>query len=133
MTIDWQKVEELAGKDLSQSEICLLLAIDEAALFRTAGLAAEMSKAIRTGKARTVLFVAEKLLEQCEKGNVSAITWWEKTRRGLADSTNVENELESAIAAATEKLARAITRLTGTKEKKGVGYSQPDRSSGGTL
>ena len=125
MTIDWNKVAELAGKDLTQSEICLLLEIDEAELGRSEQHAGQMSKTIRTGKARTVLFVAEKLLEQCEKGNVTAITWWEKTRRGLADSARVENEFESAAAAASEKLARAIARLADAEEKKGAGDAEP--------
>jgi len=118
MNIDWDKVEELAGKDLSQSEICLLLEISEKELNDTAKNKAQMADTIRRGRAKSVLFVAEKLLEQCEKGNVSAITWWEKTRRGLADSVRVENEFESAAAAASEKLDRAIARLAGAEEKK---------------
>jgi hypothetical protein len=128
MTIDWQKIEELAGKDLSQSEICLLLEIDEQKVEQAKKLKTQMAEASRKGRARTVLFVAEKLLEQCEKGNVSAITWWEKTRRGLADSVRVENEFESAAAAASEKLARAIARLAVAEEKKGARRAEPDRS-----
>jgi hypothetical protein len=118
MEIDLNKVAELAGKDLSHSEICLLLDIDEAKLDQTVKDKAEMGSAIRRGRIEKALFVAERLLEQCEKGNVSAITWWEKTRRGLADSARVENEFESAAAAASEKLARAIARLADTEEKK---------------
>ncbi len=125
MSIDWNKVAELAGKDLSQSEICLLMEVDEVQLAKSEKLAGQMLKTIRSGRAKTVLFVAEKLLEQCEKGNVSAITWWEKTRRGLADSVRVENEFESAAAAASEKLARAITRLADTQEKKGARRVKP--------
>jgi DNA-directed RNA polymerase specialized sigma24 family protein len=118
MEIDWQKVEELAGKDLSQSEICLLLEIDEKKIKSTMRDTNLMADTIRRGRARSVLLVAEKLLEQCEKGNVSAITWWEKTRRGLADSVRGENEFESAAAAASEKLTRAIARLADAEEKK---------------
>jgi hypothetical protein len=118
MEIDLNKIAELAGKDLSHSEICLLLEIDEAQLEQAVDDKAEVARAIRKGRAERALFVAEKLLEQCEKGNVSAITWWEKTRRGLADSARVENEFESAAAAASEKLARAIARLADTEEKK---------------
>lgn len=125
MTVDWQKVEELAGKDLTQSEICLLLDVDEAELGNSEEFAEQMVRTVRTGRARTVLLVAEKLLEQCEKGNVSAITWWEKTRRGLADSVRVENELESAAAAASKKLAEAIARLAAVKEKKGARRAKP--------
>lgn len=124
--IDWIKVEELAGKDLSQSEICLLLEIDEAEVAHSEELAGQMRRAIGTGRAKTVLFIAEKLLEQCEKGNVSAITWWEKTRRGLADSVHVENEFEAAAAAASEKLDRAIARLADAGEKKGARHAEPD-------
>ena len=125
MEIDWSKVAELAGKDLSQSEICLLLEINEPKLAKSEKLAGQMLKTIRTAKAKTVLFVAEKLLEQCEKGNVSAITWWEKTRRGLADSVRIENEFESAAAAASEKLDRAIARLAGAQEKKSARRAKP--------
>jgi len=124
--IDWQKVEDLAGKDLSQSEICLLLEIDETQMAGPEDLAGQMLRTIRAGRAKTVLFVAEKLLEQCEKGNVSAITWWEKTRRGLADSVRVENEFESAAAAASEKLTRAIARLADAEETKGARRAKPD-------
>ncbi|HEV7646309.1 MAG TPA: hypothetical protein VGO50_20410 [Pyrinomonadaceae bacterium] len=118
MQIDWQKVEELAGKDLSQSEICLLLEISEKKVEGTMRDKQLMADSIRRGRARSVLLVAEKLLEQCEKGNVSAITWWEKTRRGLADNLRIENEFESAAAAASEKLTRAIARLADAEEKK---------------
>jgi hypothetical protein len=125
MPIDWNKVEDLAGKDLSQSEICLLLEIDEKKIAATVRDTKLMADTIRKGRARSVLFVAERLLEQCEKGNVSAITWWEKTRRGLADSVRLENEFESAAAAASEKLARAIARLVNAEEKKSARGAEP--------
>jgi hypothetical protein len=118
MEINWDKVEELAGKDLSQSEICLLLDIDEKKIKQTQRDTKLMAETIRRGRARSILKVAESLLEQCEKGNVSAITWWEKTRRELLDSVRVENEFESAAAAASEKLTRAIARLANAEEKK---------------
>jgi hypothetical protein len=119
MEIDWGKVAELAGQNLSQTEICLLMEIDEAELRESEEQAARMLKSIRIGKIQKALLIAEKLEEQCEKGNVSALTWWEKTRRGLAESARGENEFESAIAAATEKLARTIARLAGTEEEDG--------------
>ena len=125
MQIDWDKVEELAGKDLSQSEICLLLEIREKEIEQIMRDKTMMADTIRRGRARSVLKVAESLLEQCEKGNVSAITWWEKTRRGLLDSVKVENEFESAAATATEKLARAIARLANAEEKKGACDAEP--------
>jgi hypothetical protein len=125
MDIDFDKVEELGGKDLSLKEVCLLLEISEKRLDVAVNIKETVLKAMRRGKARSVLLVAERLLEQCEKGNVSAITWWEKTRRGLAESVRVENEFESAAAAASEKLARAIARLADAEEKKGARSAQP--------
>jgi hypothetical protein len=125
MDIDFSKVEELGGKDLSLNEICLLLEISERKLNVAVNIREDVLKAMRRGKARSVLLVAERLLEQCEKGNISAITWWEKTRRGLAESVRVENEFESAAAAASEKLARAIARLADAEEKKGARGAQP--------
>lgn len=128
MDINWDEVEKLGGHDMSLSEVCLIMDLSERQVERFTNIKAEMAKVIRRGKAKKALLVATALLNQCEKGTVTAIIWYEKTRRGLAEGARVENEFESAAAAASEKLARAIARLADAQETKSARDSAAEGS-----
>lgn len=95
--IDIDRVANLAGRGLSQVEICLVLGISEDTLSRRKANSAAFADAIKRGRAVAADEVANKLYEMAKSGDLGAIVWWEKTRRGLSDkvqqtttTTNIE-------------------------------------------
>lgn len=87
--IDLSEVERLAGLGLTDEEISSALGIATSTLYERKKQLSEFSEAIKRGKAIAGGKVANKLFEQCLRGNVGAIVWYEKTRRGLKDQTDV--------------------------------------------
>lgn len=87
INIDIGRVEELAGQGLSQAEICLMLDISESTLYRRKLDLEVLTEAIKRGKASAASEVANKLFTMAKSGDLGAIVWWEKTRRGLSDKT----------------------------------------------
>ena len=85
ITIDIDEVERLAGQGLTQAEICLCLGVSERTLYNRKRESAEFAEAMKRGKARAGSEVANKLYEMAKAGDLGAIVWWEKTRRGLSD------------------------------------------------
>lgn len=95
--IDADRVAELAGRGLSQAEICLCLGISEDTLSRRKADTAVLADAIKRGRAKAAEEVANKLYALATGGDLGAIIWFEKTRRGLSDrvqqqttQTNIE-------------------------------------------
>lgn len=85
ITIDIDEVERLAGQGLTQAEICLCLGISERTLYNRKRESAEFADAMKRGKSKAASEVANKLYEMAKAGDLGAIVWWEKTRRGLSD------------------------------------------------
>lgn len=83
--IDIDQVAELAGRGLSQAEICLMLGISETTLYERKRESAVFAEAIKRGRAVAADAVANKLFDMAKGGDLGAIVWWEKTRRGLSD------------------------------------------------
>jgi hypothetical protein len=83
--IDISRVEELAAQGLSQAEICLVLGISEDTLSRRKADSAAIADAIKSGKAKAASEIANTLYLMAKRGDLGAIVWWEKTRRGLSD------------------------------------------------
>lgn len=90
--IDTFRVEELAAQGLSQAEICLCLGISEDTLTRRKQDGADVADAIKRGKAKAASEVANVLyIKATKEGDLGAIIWWEKTRRGLSDKVQQVN------------------------------------------
>lgn len=83
--IDISRVEELAAQGLSQAEICLVIGISEDTLSRRKMDSAAIADAIKSGKAKAASEIANTLYQMAKGGDLGAIVWWEKTRRGLSD------------------------------------------------
>ena len=80
---DLAEVERLAGLGLTQEEIALSLGIAVRTLHGRKAENADFAGAIKKGKAQANGLVSNVLFNLCKSGNVTAIIWYEKTRRGL--------------------------------------------------
>ena len=83
--IDISRVEELAAQGLSQAEICLVIGISEGTLYSRKRENEVVEEAIKRGKAKAASEISNTLYMMAKKGDLGAIVWWEKTRRGLTD------------------------------------------------
>jgi predicted transcriptional regulator len=108
--IDVKEVERLAGLGLTQEEIALSLGIGESTLRKYKAQDSVYSEAIKRGKANACSEVSNQLFQQCKKGNIAAIIWYEKTRRGMSDKVSVSvTELDNQI-------ERELARIAGGSE-----------------
>lgn len=101
--IDLKKAEELAGRGLTLDEIALSLGVSIRTLHRRKSLTAELALAIKKGRVKTRVDVANALYEECMKGNLGAIIWFEKTRFGISDKVSSDSELTITIKREGEK------------------------------
>lgn len=83
--IDISKIEELAAQGLSQAEICLVIGIGETTLYERKRESEVFAEAIKRGKAKAASEISNRLYQMARGGDLGAIVWWEKTRRGLTD------------------------------------------------
>ena len=88
--IDTSRVEILAAQGLSQAEICLVIGVSEDTLTRRKSDTAAIADAIKRGKAKSASEISNKLYQMALAGDLGAIIWYEKTRRGLSDRQHVE-------------------------------------------
>lgn len=89
--IDISRVEELAAQGLSQAEICLVIGISEDTLSRRKADSAAIAAAIKGGKAKAASEISNVLYQMAKRGDLGAIVWYEKTRRGFSDRAAVEH------------------------------------------
>lgn len=90
--IDIDRVAELAGRGLSQAEICLVMGISEDTLSRRKQDTAVFADAINKGRAAAAQEVSNALYQKATVDkDLGAIIWYEKTRRGLSDKTQQEH------------------------------------------
>ncbi len=90
LDIDVAEVERLAGLGLTQEEIALSLGVADRTLYSRKVENADFADAIKRGKAQANGLVSNVLFELCKAGNVTAIIWYEKTRRGLTDKISLD-------------------------------------------
>jgi hypothetical protein len=92
--IDISRVEELAAQGLTQAEICLCLGIGENTLLRRKAESEVLADAIKRGKAKAASEISNVLYQMARRGDLGAIVWYEKTRRGLSDKQTIEHSGE---------------------------------------
>lgn len=95
--IDILRVEELAAQGLTQVEICLCLGISEKTMERRKAEQTVLAEAIKRGKAKAASEISNVLYRMAQGGDLGAIVWYEKTRRGLSDRAHVEHVGEIGI------------------------------------
>lgn len=102
--IDMAEVERLAGLGLTQEEIACSLGIAASTFYNHKAESGEIGDAIKRGKASAAQEVSNQLFQRCKNGDLGAIIWYEKTRRGLSDKVSVK--IEDVDRAIETELAR---------------------------
>jgi predicted DNA-binding protein (UPF0251 family) len=92
--INLEEVERLAGQGLTEEEIALALNVSRATIQRRRADSEAFDAAIKKGRAKTANIVANALVGQCVAGNVAAIIWYEKTRRGITEHQELLKRIE---------------------------------------
>lgn len=108
LEIDIAEVERLAGLGLTQEEIAESLGISERTLRRRKGDMSILSAAIKRGKTAAGREVANALYQKAISGDVGAIVWWEKTRRGMSDKQKIEHSGSIDVRQLSDDELRAI-------------------------
>lgn len=88
--LDVKEIERLAGLGFTQGEICTRLGFSDETLRRHKLADVDLVEALKRGKAAANDKVSSKLMTLVDRGNLGAIIWYEKTRRGLSDRVQVE-------------------------------------------
>ena len=91
--LDLAKVEELAGLGLTREQIALSLGVSYSTLNRRAKESEEIETAMKRGRALANIKVAGELMKAIEKGNVTAIIFYLKTRAGWTEKQKIEAEV----------------------------------------
>jgi transcriptional regulator with XRE-family HTH domain len=92
--IDMNEVERAAAGGLSQEELAAQLGISLSTLHRRKRDNEDFVAAIERGRAKAHAEVSAALMGRIRDGEISAIIWYEKTRKGYSDrnvSTNDGN------------------------------------------
>jgi len=92
--IDIEQIEALAGRGLTIGEICDCLGVSWDTLSRRRKESADFEDAIKRGKAKAHAVVANALYDAAKSGQSWAIIWYEKTRCGLSEHTEVMRRIE---------------------------------------
>lgn len=88
--INLHDVEEAAADGLNDTEVAARLGISHDTLLRRKKDSREFMQAMRRGRARAHAAVSSKLMALVKKGNLGAIVWYEKTRKGYSDRVQQE-------------------------------------------
>lgn len=99
--LDIQHIEALAGRGLTESEICDCIGISQATLIRRKHENEDFVNAIKRGKSKAHAVVANALYEAATSGQSWAVVWYEKTRRGLTEHAELLKRIEEL-----ERIAR---------------------------
>lgn len=97
LEIDISRVEELAAQGLSQAEICLVIGIGESTLYSRKKESEVFAEAIKSGKAKAASEISNVLYQMAKRGDLGAIVWYEKTRRGLSDRIQQDITVEATV------------------------------------
>lgn len=89
--IDLDEVKRLAGLGLSEAQICTSLGISEDTLGRRKKDSADFADALKSGKVAAQVTVGTELMKLIKKGNLGAISWYEKTRLGYSEKVQTEH------------------------------------------
>lgn len=121
--INLKEVERLSGLGLTQEEISLALGISESTLYNRKRESEVFTDAIKRGKAKASEVVSNKLMGLCKQGNLGAIIWYEKTRRGLSDRLNVSSD------DLNQRIEEELARLA---DLRSIGISQSNQAGSGS-
>ncbi len=89
--IDLGEVEKLASQGLTNEQIAQSLGIGRTTLQARKRESEQFEQAIKRGQAKGIAFVSNKLMEQCEEGNTTAMIFFLKARANWSDKMSVEH------------------------------------------
>jgi len=87
-----KRIETLAGYGLTQEEICNVIGIGSTTLWQYTKQFPQFTEAWQRGKQKAKAYVAGKLMQKIEEGDLPAIKWYEQTRCGYSEKLKTENE-----------------------------------------
>ena len=86
---DWADIEAMAGAGIAMHKIAKVMDLSERTLRRWRRVAPSFQAACEKGFIRTEAEIGKALAQKAKAGDLGAIVWWEKTRAGRRDSTDV--------------------------------------------
>lgn len=89
--IDLKAVEEAAAEGLNEAEVAARVGVSEDTLRRRKKGSVAFVEAIARGRHRAHAEVSSKLFEKVRAGDLGAIVWYEKTRKGYSDRVDNNN------------------------------------------
>ena len=111
LEIDIAQVEELAARGLTMEQIATSLGVSDTTLYRRKATMKEVSEAIKRGKRRGVVTIANKLFEAAEAGNMAAVIFFLKTQGGWREKQQVELAGEITAKVKAEPLDEWFKRI----------------------
>src|SRR5690348_1100702 len=97
IALDIAKIEQLAEDGYTDMDIARQCGCSQDTLIRRKKDNADFAAAIQRGRERSHGVVANALFKQARRGNVAAIVWYEKTRRGMSDRMETEQHGDITI------------------------------------
>lgn len=92
--IDVSQVEALAGRGLTEREICHVIGISQDTLTNRKKSSPCIADAINRGRSKAHAVIANALFELAKSGNLGAIVWYEKTRCGMTEDMELRAKIE---------------------------------------
>lgn len=89
--LDLPKIEALAGYGLSDEKIARVLGMDADTFSKRKREGPEVLRALEKGKAMAESIIGQSLFNKAKAGDLGSIVWWEKTRAGRVDSSQVRH------------------------------------------
>lgn len=84
-------IETAAGYGLTEAAIARLVGCSPETFYRRKGIRPDILTALERGKALAALNVGKALYTKAIKGDVPAITWYEKTRQNRSEISRLEH------------------------------------------
>lgn len=94
IVFDYDKVERLAGLGLSQAKIAIALGCSDRTVANRLNNDADFSNAYARGRASREVIVADKLAENCDNGDTSAIKFYLQSVAGWKERQDVTMQAE---------------------------------------
>lgn len=129
------KAREYAKRGLTKEQICLALGIGKTAFYRKEAQKKELKNAIKQGRAEGIAIVADDLLKNIKKGNVTAQIFYLKTKGGFKEEQNVNLKMHTGNKVNLDKAIDGIKKSNemGDKEAPARIYQEMIKATPSTL
>lgn len=86
-----RQIEQLAGYGLTEAAIAHVIGVDPRTFRRRKDDEDAVVSALEKGKSKAEGIIGQALFNKAKNGDLGAIVWWEKTRGGRVDSSQVRH------------------------------------------